>query len=265
MNLGDITNVDENSLKPFTMICGGSPCQDFSIAGKQKGSRWQCADCGYEYNPLTVHFSERDKCPQCGSSNLDKTRSSMLVEWLRIVMANKPVWGIYENVKNIVSKRFKDTFDLFIAELQEYGYNCYWQVLNAKNYGIPQNRERLYLIIILKEYDNGQFSFPKPVNNGKALIDMLEDDVEEKYYINTEKARSLVIDLLNDGVIESSTRQDKTRQDKTRQDKTRQGIDLCVHGAGIVDNACCITARYDSGIGNRRKEKSGVLEINNAK
>lgn len=212
LNLGDITKVDEHNLSPFTMICGGSPCQDFSIAGKQKGSRWQCSDCGCEYNPLTVHYSKRNKCPNCGSTNLDKTRSSLLVEWLRIIRENKPTWGIYENVKNIVSKRFKPTFDMFISELDEYGYNCYWQVLNAKNYGIPQNRERLYLIIIKKEMDNGQFKFPEPLADCKCLLDMLEDEVDEKYYINTDRARSLVRDLLQEGVLEA----DKTRQDKTR-------------------------------------------------
>lgn len=58
LNLGDITKVDENNLKPFTMICGRSPCQDFSTSGKQAGSMWKCKDCQHEYNPLTVHFPQ---------------------------------------------------------------------------------------------------------------------------------------------------------------------------------------------------------------
>ena len=100
-NLGDITKVDEENLSPFNMICGGSPCQDFSVAGKQKGSIWTCKDCSHEYNPLTVHWSERDKCPHCGSTNLEKTRSSLLVEYLRVIRSNKPNFGIYENVKKV--------------------------------------------------------------------------------------------------------------------------------------------------------------------
>lgn len=178
-------------------------CQDFSVAGKQAGSTWRCADCGHEYNPLTVHFSKRQQCPKCGSSNLDKTRSSLLVEWLRIIQANKPKWGIYENVKNIVGKQFKETFQMFLDELHEYGYNTYYKVLNAKDYGIPQNRERVYLIIIFKEFDNGKFKFPEPFDNGIRLKDMLEDEVDEKYYINTPKAKKLVDDLIASGKIDS--------------------------------------------------------------
>ena len=204
LNLGDIAQVDETMLKPFNMITGGSPCQDFSVAGKQAGSMWKCTDCGAEYNPLTVHYSARHKCPQCGSASIDKTRSSLLVEWLRIIRANKPKWGIYENVKNIVGKKFKDTFDMFINELHEYGYNTYYKVLNAKDYGIPQNRERVYLIIILKEYDNGLFEWPEPFDNGLRLKDMLDDEVDESYYVNTERAKQLVDELISSGKLEKS-------------------------------------------------------------
>lgn len=185
-NLGDITKVDETKLEPFNMICGGSPCQDFSVAGKQKGSVWTCKDCGHEYNPLTVHWSERDKCPCCGSNNIEKTRSSLLVEYLRVIRANKPNFGMYENVKNIVGKQFKDTFKMFTDELDEYGYNVYWKVLNAKDYGVPQNRERVYLIFIKKELDNGKFTYPEPFDNGMRLKDILEENVDEKYYLSKE-------------------------------------------------------------------------------
>lgn len=207
-NLGDITKVDETKLAPFNMICGGSPCQDFSVSGKQVGSRWVCKHCvdndgnPYEYNPLTVHYSKRDKCPKCGSEDIDKSRSSLLVEWLRVIRANKPKWGIYENVKNIIGRKFKDTFDMFISELNEYGYNTYYKVLNAKDYGISQNRERVFLLIILKQYDNGKFVFPKGFDNGLRLKDFLENKVDEKYYVKSPQAKELIQRLIDNGTLE---------------------------------------------------------------
>ncbi len=190
LNIGDITKVDETKLEDFNMICGGSPCQDFSVAGKQKGSVWTCNGCGHEYNPLTVHWNQRDQCPNCGSNNIEKTRSSLLVEYLRVIRANKPNFGMYENVKNIVGKQFRDTtFKLFEDELHEYGYSTYWKVLNAKDYGIPQNRERVYLIFIKKDLDNGKFVFPEGFDNGIRLKDVLEDEVDEKYYISDDKVQ----------------------------------------------------------------------------
>ena len=160
-----------------------------------------CMDCkddegnNYKYNPLEVHYTKRDKCPKCNSTNIEKTRSSLVVEWLRILNEKKPNVAIYENVKNLVGKKHKYFFDLFIAELHEYGYNTYWKVLNAKDYGIPQNRERVYLIIIKKELDNGKFEFPKGFDNGIRLKDILEKEVDEKYYISQDKTDKLISQL----------------------------------------------------------------------
>jgi len=182
-------------------MVGGSPCQDFSVAGKGKGAVWTCKDCkddegnDYQYNPLEVHYTKRDKCPKCNSTNIEKTRSSLVVEWLRILNEKKPNIAIYENVKNLVGKKHRYFFDLFIQELHEYGYNTYWKVLNAKNYGVPQNRERVYLIIIKKELDNGKFKFPKGFDNGIRLKDILEKEVDEKYYISQDKVDKLIKQL----------------------------------------------------------------------
>lgn len=220
-NLGDITKVDETKLEPFNMICGGSPCQDFSVAGKQKGSVWTCKDCGHEYNPLTVHWSERDKCPCCGSNNIEKTRSSLLVEYLRVIRANKPNFGMYENVKNIVGKQFKDTFKMFTDELDEYGYNVYWKVLNAKDYGIPQNRERVYLIFIKKELDNGKCTYPEPFDNGMRLKDVLEENVDEKFYISEDKVQRFLTNLNNEDALLYDACQVK------REGKSREYNDFC--------------------------------------
>lgn len=192
-------------------------CQDFSVAGKQKGSVWTCKECGHEYNPLTVHWSKRDYCPNCGSKNIEKTRSSLLVEYLRVVRANKPNFGIYENVKNIVGKQFKDTtFKLFTDELKEYGYNVYWRVLNAKHFGIPQNRERVYLIFIRKDLDNGKFKFPEQFDNGLRLKDMLEDEVDEKFYISDDKVKRLVTSLNDSNALLYDPSQVK-REGKSRE------------------------------------------------
>lgn len=222
-NLGDITKVDENHMQPFNMICGGSPCQDFSIAGKQAGSKWRCKSCGKEYNPLVVHFDKRNTCPDCGSKEIDKTRSSLLVEWLRLIRANKPKWAIYENVKNIVGKKFADTFGMFVDELREYGYNVYWKVLNAKDYGIPQNRERVYVIIIRKDLDNGLFDFPAPIDSDICMRDILEKSVDEKYYVNTPRAKELIESLVQSGKLED--------QDKSTSHTVRGG------GRGSLDNS----------------------------
>jgi DNA (cytosine-5)-methyltransferase 1 len=194
-NLGDITRVNEKEITDFNMMVGGSPCQDFSVAGKKEGAVWTCNECGYEYNPLEAHYSTRNKCPKCSSINIEKTRSSLLVEWLRVLREKKPNLAIYENVKNIIGKQFKYTFGLFEKELNEYGYNTYWKVLNAKDYDIPQNRERIYLIIIKKELDNGLFKFPKAIELKRYVNDFKEEKKDILYAYLTEKQKSFILDM----------------------------------------------------------------------
>ncbi len=181
-NLGDIEKVDETKIKPFNFMVGGTPCQDFSIAGARKGAVWHCNMCGEEYNPLIIKPDKRQTCPQCGGRDITKTRSSLLVEWLRILEYIKPDVAIYENVKNIISSSFREMFDLFVTELKDSGYNVYYEVLNAKNFGIPQNRERLYMIIIKKEKDNGQFQIPKQYSYEAQLGDFLMKRDNKDFY-----------------------------------------------------------------------------------
>jgi DNA (cytosine-5)-methyltransferase 1 len=173
------------------------------VAGKQKGATWTCEDCTdennnpTEWNPLDIHWSKRDVCPNCGKQNINKTRSSLIVEALRIIRHKKPKYLIMENVKGLVGKRFKSSFDKIITELQEYGYNTYWKVLNAKDYGIPQNRERVFVISIRNDIDNKSFKFPEGFDNGIRLRDLLESEVDEKYYISQDKTEKLLLQLKN--------------------------------------------------------------------
>ena len=136
------------------LIMHGSPCQDFSLAGKQAG--------GDE-----------------GSG----TRSSLMYETIRIVEKLKPKYVIWENVKNVISKKHIHNFNNYIERMKELGYISYYQVLNAKDYGIPQNRERVFTISIRNDLEQA-FEFPQKQKLKLKLKDMLEDNVDEKYYLS---------------------------------------------------------------------------------
>ena len=146
----DITKWDKDI--DCDLIMHGSPCQDFSVAGLGKG--------GDE-----------------GSG----TRSSLMYETLRIVEKLKPKYVIWENVKNLLSKKHRHNFDAYLEAMEKLGYENHYQVLNAKDYGIPQNRQRVFTVSIL---GGGDFEFPEPIPLEKKLKDMLEDEVDEKYFIS---------------------------------------------------------------------------------
>lgn len=241
-NLGDVSLIKHNN-KDIDLIVGGSPCQDFSIAGKMKGSIWFCRDCNHEYNPLEQHYDKRDCCPKCESENLDKTRSSLLVEYLRSVREIKPKYFVYENVKNIKGKNFISMFNLFEKELEEYGYNTYNEIVNSKNYGIPQNRERMFVVGIRKDIIN-KFNFNKGFNNDVRLKDVLESVVDEKYYINTYRAVTLIDKLRENGQLNSEI----------------VPCDSTIMKPKVLDVANYITARYDAGIQNKQSIGVAVVE-----
>lgn len=156
-NLGDITKIDTTALpNDIDLITYGFPCQDISLAGKQKGFE----------------------------ADGERTRSGLFFEALRIIEDTKPRIAIAENVKNLTSKKFSKEFDIVLSSLEEAGYNNYWKVLNAKDFGIPQNRERVFIVSIRKDLDNGMFKFPDGFELQLRLKDMLEDEVDEKYYLS---------------------------------------------------------------------------------
>lgn len=151
-NWGDITKIDESKLPYYDLITYSFPCQDISLAGLQRGL-----------------------------DNGAGTRSSLLWECERIIRAVKPKYLLMENVKNLVGEKHKHNFIRWLRVLEMMGYQNFWQVLNAKDYGVPQNRERVFVVSIL---GGGQYLFPNPIKLEKRLKDVLESNVDEKYYLS---------------------------------------------------------------------------------
>ena len=153
-NLGDICKIDK--LPQADLWTYSFPCQDLSVAGKLAGIK-------------------------------EGTRSGLLYEVERLLGVAKernelPRYLLLENVKNLVSKRFIGDFNRWLEYLESLGYKNYWQVLNAKNYGIPQNRERVFCVSILG--DHKAFNFPEKQELKLKLKDLLEEEVEERYYLS---------------------------------------------------------------------------------
>lgn len=162
-NFGDISKIDWSQVPDFDLFTYSSPCQDFSNAGLQRG--------GEE-----------------GSG----TRSSLLWECRRAILAKKPKYLLLENVAALVSKKFLPLFNKWQAELAEYGYANFASVLNSKDYGVPQNRKRIFLFSILRTEQEPYpyYEFPEPFPLERRLKDVLEPVVDEKYYLSDKTIAS---------------------------------------------------------------------------
>lgn len=160
LNFGDISKIDWAQVPDFDLFTYSFPCQDISTAGKQKG------------------FIE-------GSGS----RSSLLWECRRAIEAKRPRFLLMENVKALVQKKFMPEFQRWIDTLADLGYTSFWQVLNAKDFGIPQNRERVFMVSILGD---ATFEFPKPFPLTKRLRDVLKENVPEEFYLRDERVQRIL-------------------------------------------------------------------------
>lgn len=156
-NYGDISKIDWSSVPDFDFLTYSFPCTDISIAGQQKGL-------------------------EEGSG----TRSSLLWECRKAIEAKKPKYLMMENVKALTSKKFMPYLKMWLNYLQELEYNNYTQVLNAKDYGVPQNRERVFVVSVKRKSD---FSFPEPFMLDRNLESVLDSNVEEGFYLGDDAIR----------------------------------------------------------------------------
>lgn len=262
-NLGDISKIEK---LPYADLWTCSfPCTDISLAGKMKGL-----------------------------SPSDSTRSSLLWENIRLLKMAKddgtlPKYIMFENVKNLVGKKFINDFNNLLSVLDELGFNSYWKVLNAKNCGVPQNRERVFVISIRKDIDNEAFVFPKPFDTGIRLKDILDENVDEKYYLSEKiikgfqkhnenhknKGTGFIWKPKTDEDIANTLRANGSLcpTDNSIKEsgikiagslnpiKILQGIDKSVNDTQMIEFTNCITAREDRGVSNRKSEGTAVLEF----
>ena len=148
---GDITKIDEKDIPPHDIILAGFPCQAFSVAGKRLG--------------------------------FEDTRGTLFFDVARIATYHKPKLIFLENVKGFLNHDKGNTFKVVKQTLEDLGYKIYSKVLNAKDFGVPQNRERIYIVAFL---DNVDFDFPNNLNKNVSIHDMFEIKIDDKYYYNNK-------------------------------------------------------------------------------
>ena len=149
--LGDITKIKEFDIPKHDLLCGGFPCQAFSVSGKQKG--------------------------------FDDTRGTLFFDIARILKHHKPKFAILENVKNIITHNNGETLSTILKTLNDLKYDVFYELLRGSNYGVPQHRERVFFICFRKDLRVNSFSLSKPNFNMRSINDILEENVNDKEII----------------------------------------------------------------------------------
>lgn len=233
-NMGDITSCDWSKISQYVdLLIYSTPCTSISNAGKQEGLKK-------------------------GSS----TASSIIWSVLNAIDVLKPKYLLMENVKALVSKKFMPDFREWYNELASRGYQNFWKVLNAKDYCVPQNRERVFMVSILD--GDASFHFPEPFPLDRKLKDILEEDVDEKYYLSDKPVK---------GFMEHNRRhQEKGTgflcRPKTGEDVGKDNYVIVPFNTEKDGSARTIMSHYSkSGISNIMKGlgsgDTGVIQIGN--
>ena len=163
---GDITKIDEKEIPPFDICLAGFPCQAFSMAGQRKGF-------DDNYNGIC--------------------RGTLFLDVARICEYHKPKVIFCENVKGLVIHDKGRTFKIIKSTFKQLGYNVFSQILNSKDFGVPQNRERIYIVAFRKDLRIESFSFPDATDSSKKIRDILEENpVSAKYYLSTTYIHTLI-------------------------------------------------------------------------
>lgn len=199
-NLGDVSTIDWSKAPSCDLMTYSFPCQSISKVGKQKG--------------LTE-----------GSG----TTSSLLWECRRAIEAKRPKYLVMENVAALLSERFSDEFRKWCDTLNNFGYTNWCQILNARDYGVPQNRKRAFMVSIFGEYK--PYSFPEPVKLEKRLGDILEDKPDDSLYLSKER----VDGLLKSTKLEQDAGRGFAFKPKTRDDEVANTITTAA-GSRKTDN-----------------------------
>lgn len=162
---GDITKIDEKDIPAFDICLAGFPCQAFSLAGQRQG------------------FKDNYK---------GMSRGTLFFDVARICEHHKPKVIFCENVKGLTIHDRGRTFKVITGTLEEMGYTVYHKVLNSKDYGVPQNRERIYIVAFRNDIDSSGFVFPEPTDTTKTIMDIMEKKpVPAKYYLSETYVETL--------------------------------------------------------------------------